>query len=114
MARLVHRHPIVNGYSGMIPDFHRSHQEAGNQGAIRATGPDPTELMHLKSFGARYWVVHLDETPEGAATYWGGTAHGLRLLGTFDSAMILEDAAERVADQNCRKGVPLAFHEEVI
>jgi len=22
----------------------------------------------------------------------GGTAHGLRLLGTFDSAMILEDA----------------------
>ena len=95
IARLHHRRPLVNGYGGMIPAFFRDHWVEPNA-QIRETGTlDARNVELLRAFGARYWIVHLDELEPGVRGKVPDAFGPLEKIATLDGGMTLvyEDPA---------------------
>jgi len=78
-----HWHPMLNGYSGIIPASYAAHYDA-----LR-TFPDVRALDALRSFGVRYVIVHPRELAEWTDSETAAAvprAAGLRLLETDPAA----------------------------
>ena len=92
-----HGRPLVNGYAGMVPAFFAYHAAEAAPAFIEGRGPTDAERAHLRAFGARYWVVHLDRLAPSAHASWKSLP-GLPVVATCDEGrtLVIEDPAPAV------------------
>lgn len=97
MAIRRHGRPLVNGYAGMVPAFFAYHAAEAAPAFIEGRGPTDGERAHLRAFGARYWVVHLDRVAPAAHAAWKSLP-GLPVVATCDEGrtLVIEDPAPAV------------------
>lgn len=97
VQRFHHRRPLVNGYGGMVPVFSQRHwippaDQFHQQGTI-----DAGNIELLRAFGARFWVVHVDELAPRLRANVPEAFGPIRKIATFDEGrtLVYEDPEPR-------------------
>jgi hypothetical protein len=89
---LYHKRPLVGGYATVTPKAMNRYLFNPDEGFT------PRRISELRKFGARYWVIHLDQWPEDDPFYPRGELDGLKRIAVLDGGktLVYEDPHPKV------------------